>query len=178
MLKHQLSDTLSDIAGAKLTIALNRERCRNCYKTIDKYELCVVGTSFDITQGYKGGWFCLPCWQTNNYHPINEREIKMTTETTNKLNVPKVRPISEVADLEVPWQYKHSDLTNKEFIIFGYEQIETQYGTSFLADCLVNDERVRVLIGGLVLMQQLEKVKGKFPVSVTIVRLGRYYSFQ
>ncbi len=91
---------------------------------------------------------------------------------------PDAQPIADVVNLEAPWDYTHTELKNQTIVFTGYSEFETQYGNAFLADVIVDGQEVKVLIGGQVLMQQLAGCRGNFPVSATIIKEGRYYTFR
>lgn len=75
------------------------------------------------------------------------------------------------------WDCTHASLMNIPLIVLKHEAIKTSYGDARLALCIVEGEEKQVLMGGTVLVQQLEEVGEKFPMQATIRKVGKYYSF-
>ncbi len=87
-------------------------------------------------------------------------------------------PIADVPGVIVTWDYTHTELINTPLTILSYMEIETQYGPAFVTECLIKEKPHTALMGGQVLMQQLIKAEDAFPVSATIIKIGKYYTFQ
>lgn len=75
------------------------------------------------------------------------------------------------------WDLKHSDVLNMPIIIVDATSVTTSYGDAYVCTCIVNGEKKDILMGGTVLIQQLDEVMDKLPVKATVKKQGRYYSF-
>lgn len=76
-----------------------------------------------------------------------------------------------------PWDMTHKDILNVPTVIYSYTEIDTRFGKGMLCQCVVDGEVKKILMGSIVLMRQLDQIKAKMPVRVTIIRQGRYYKF-
>jgi len=88
-----------------------------------------------------------------------------------------VKKFGDVYNSATPWEVTHKVLKDKDIIIRKASKIPTSYGPSFLADVEVDGGMHKVLIGGKVLIQQLEDVINDLPLSCKIIKVGRYYTF-
>ena len=102
----------------------------------------------------------------------------MAEEEYQKLGIPNVRPFSELGISTQDWDFTLTDLLNKEIIVLSFEDFETQKGKSYLSDCLVDGQKARVLIGGMVTMKQLKAAEPYLPVKVTTRKIKTYYQFE
>lgn len=84
-------------------------------------------------------------------------------------------PIADVPGAISSWDYTHSEIVDTPLVLISYVEIETQYGAAFVTECIIKDEVVQVLMGGVVLMQQLASCKNAFPVAATVTNTGKYY---
>lgn len=75
------------------------------------------------------------------------------------------------------WDCTHASLMNIPLIVIKFEDIKTSYGEAKLALCIVEGDEKQVLMGGTVLVQQLEEVADQLPMQATIRKVGKYYSF-
>lgn len=87
----------------------------------------------------------------------------------------KPTPIADVPGAINSWDYTHSEIVDTPIVINGYTEIETQHGVAFVTECIIKDEVVQVLMGGVVLMHQLAACKEAFPVSATVINTGKYF---
>lgn len=101
-----------------------------------------------------------------------------TEDILRELNIPEVKSFSEVRQNQTLWDVTHSDVLDKTIIVIEYEEIETAYGTSLRAKCIVDGELKYVLIGSTVLQKQLVENKDYLPFECTITRPANYYSFK
>lgn len=88
--------------------------------------------------------------------------------------------IQEFIDLGLdakPWEFTHKDVMNLELVVYSYEKIETRYGDGYLAKAVIDGEYKKVLMGGKVLMRQLDAMQESLPVRLTVIKQGRYYKF-
>lgn len=168
---------LSTVAQAVIRKAKGGEICTLCNGNIPSKTPFVIGSSLDKDYGYIGGLFHCSCWLSRNYHPQNERILKMTEQNPNDLGIPNLKRLGDLVPTDTPWTYTHTQLLNQEFIITGFTTITTQFGDALLADCIVNEEKCKVLIGGKVLCEQLIKVERNLPVITTLIKQGKYYLF-
>lgn len=171
--------SVQGVGPAKATLAYtpHTERCRLCQCDIPKGTLSVVGTSFHPMLGYIGGWFHQVCWIHKNFTLANGRIIKMAKEKQLPLNIPELADIGELTELDLEYEYKQSDLVDKEIVVLEYKPIVTQYGDALIANCLIEGEEHKVLIGSMVLIKQLELVSDKLPLRGTIKRQKNYFTF-
>jgi hypothetical protein len=89
-----------------------------------------------------------------------------------------VYDFGEVAPDVSRWDCKHSDLLNMALVILSYEEGKAKFGKILVAHCVVDGEEKKVLIGGEVLINQLESIPAdKFPVRAKIIKRGSYYEF-
>jgi hypothetical protein len=137
----------------------------------------IVGASLSEISGYIGGFFHPKCWFETNQHPKNMEVYKMAEKLEDKLGIPDLKPIGPMLEELQQWDTTHSQLVNVEIVILSVEPITTQYGDALLAHCLVKGEEKAVLIGGQVLIQQLQAVEESLPVIGTIIKMGAYYTF-
>ncbi len=101
----------------------------------------------------------------------------MSSKVYDIADIPGLKPIGPMLDELRRWDTTHKHLVNVEIIILDFETIETQYGESLLANCLVSGEPKAVLLGGMVLCQQLLSLKEQLPLLATIIKTGQYYAF-
>lgn len=168
---------LASSAKASLAYASHRERCRLCQCDIPKGSLSVIGTSFHPLLGYVGGWFHQVCWIHRNFTVSNGRIIKMAQDKEQKHQLPL--PIPELSDIGelLSWDYKHSDIVDKEVVILSVEQTITGYGQAYIGKCLIDGEEHKVLFGGEVLVQQIKSVLDRLPLKGTVKKAGKYFTF-
>lgn len=164
-------------AKAALVYSPHTERCRICQNDITKGTLAVVGSSFHPMLGYIGGYFHQVCWIHKNFTVLNGKVIKMATEKVQAGQIPLMKSdLSDIGEL-LAWDYKHSDIVDKEVVILSVKETKTGYGPAFLGKCIVDDKECRILFGGEVLVQQLDNVKNMLPLRATVKKEGKYFTF-
>lgn len=144
--------------------------CYECGKTFENYTQVILHYIDDTGIIY----FHLNCWLPFLFTTNYERILTMTDKTPSN----KTPNINEMMERNKPWDYTHSEVLDKLLVINSFTEIETGYGDALLADCVVNEQPAKVLIGGVFLIQALKNVKDRLPVSATIVKEGTYYRFQ
>ena len=169
---------LSEIAQAQVMNAKGGEICYFCHHRLLIGETYVQGTSLDYAYGYIGGLFCAECWIKRNEYPKNKEMLKMSEEVFDKLGIPNLKPFGETAAGKKTWDCTHSDLVDQTIIITDYRPIRTQYGDALLADCVVDGNPMKVLMGSNVLVDQLSYIKDELPVQATIRFVKNYYTFE
>jgi len=169
---------LSQQATAKFLIAAGGETCQGCGVSIQARGMFVSGTSLDPDLGYVGGLFCVPCWMERNRCPENERTLEMAEKDKEVLGIPQAKKFSDLVPTERPWDFVHSSLVNVPITILSIEPITTYYGDQRMCDCLVHGEVKKVLMGSLVLIDQLGKIENDLPVEATIIKVKNYYTFR
>jgi hypothetical protein len=88
-----------------------------------------------------------------------------------------VKTFGEVYDSSTPWELTHRNVAGKLLVIKKATSIDTSFGKAFLADCEVDGQTKKVLLGGKVLVKQLEQILFELPIQATVKKIGRYYSF-
>ena len=88
-----------------------------------------------------------------------------------------VKKFGDIYNAQTPWAATHKQIKDKEVIILKAVKIETGYGMGILADTKVDGNIIKVLFGGKVLIKQLEAVLDELPISATVKKNGRYYTF-
>ena len=101
----------------------------------------------------------------------------MALEEWEKLGIPNVRKFSDVIETEPPWEMTHADLVGETFVITKFVPITTNIGEAFLATIMLNGEERRALIGGMVLKDQLVKMRKQLPLEMTVEKVKNYYTF-
>jgi hypothetical protein len=105
------------------------------------------------------------------------KEVPVTKKELKPLVTP-VKKFSDVYDASTPWEGTHKTIQGKLIQINKATKIDTSYGPAFLCDVKIDDEMRKILIGGKVLVTQLEKLQLDLPIEATIVKRGRYYTFE
>lgn len=101
----------------------------------------------------------------------------MAQNEWEKLGIPNLKKFSDVVSTVVPWQITHTHIVNKEIVILTQSTIKTNYGEARLCKCLVDGVEKLVLMGGQVLVSQIDQFKDNLPIVATIVKQGKYYTF-
>lgn len=102
----------------------------------------------------------------------------MSEEKTKPRGPYQAIPIQDVEGFNPQWDYTHRDVLNKKITVLAFIEIKTQYGEALLVDCDIEGKKVKVLIGGMVLIDQLLSVQSHLPVEATVIKEDRYYTFQ
>lgn len=83
----------------------------------------------------------------------------------------------EVETLPQRWDTHQRDILGDVFILHSFESIETAHGKAYVGDCQFYDGHLRVLLGGQVLMEQMDILRGSLPVALKVIKPGRAYLF-
>ena len=102
--------------------------------------------------------------------------VEKVTEALAQGKLPSFGQLFE--EIQPGWDMVHSDLVGQEIVICSAQPCETQFGSAYICECLVDGEMCNVLMGGQVLCKQLEKLLNRLPFTATIVHEHRYYEFQ
>ena len=81
------------------------------------------------------------------------------------------------AEVRPQWDTTHAKIVDKDIVICDAYPTKTQYGDAFVCGCMVDGELIQVLIGGMVLYDQLELLLNKLPIRARIIHEKRYYEF-
>jgi hypothetical protein len=90
----------------------------------------------------------------------------------------QLKTLAQVADYAPPqraWDFKHSDLLGKVFIVQGLKQINTSFGDAYLADVILPEGTAKVLMGGQVLIEQLKALSEHLPAVCIVRKPGRAF---
>lgn len=75
------------------------------------------------------------------------------------------------------WDFTHKEVMGDILVIHRCKEIHTKYGDARLIDCDRKGVQVSVLIGGQVLVQQLDDLMPHLPVIAVIAKPARAYTF-
>ncbi len=167
----------SHVAQALIEQAKGGEECTKCKHVFSRGETVIIGATLDKRYGYSGGLYCPSHWLADNYSLENERTLKMEQAELDKLGIPNLKRYIAPEQGKAPWGMKHSDLINLNVIVISFTDIETNYGQAYLAECIVEGKREKVLFGAQVLMEELDKVKADLPMEFRVAKPGKYYTF-
>lgn len=95
----------------------------------------------------------------------------------DNLNLDDIPLMSDFIVDSKKWQCTHKDVLDETIVVISFTPITTSYGDAKLADIVLNGERKTCLMGGTVLVKQLDEVEEKLPLKAKIVKEGRYYQF-
>lgn len=115
-------------------------------------------------------------------YPLKGRILAMSEEyvfegSLDDLDLDELEEVIDHVTDKRPWDMRHSDLVDKDFIVLGYKPQTTTFGDALLVDAIVDGNRVAVLLGGSVLIPQLKEAFSGKPMRAKIRKVGRYYSF-
>jgi hypothetical protein len=152
-------------------------KCVICFLDIQPSRLCLVGGSFSPQRGYVSGFFHNKCWKTLNVDILSGRMITMPDKTQVPLPVAEIGAIDAILEAQFDWDYKQSELVDKEIVMMSFERTKTQYGEALFLRAIVDDKEAKVLISSSVLFSQLVMVEDKLPLKGVIKKVKNYYTF-
>jgi hypothetical protein len=99
----------------------------------------------------------------------------MAKETANTPEAPQVKGLQDTKLVRLEWEGTHADLENRNIVILTAVPVRTQYGDAFVCDVQIDDKKAPILMGGSVVVDQINTILDDLPVLCRIEKQNRYY---